>query len=276
VFDWGPNDFNINGELGMNGSGTVLRHNTDNGNVVLSANNPANGVFLRPNGTGSSEGQVYVDKEGRLIMAGSDSDNTAVHMDGSIVLRHNVAQSATVLASNGGDIYLRTAGHNSGTNQAHLYADGTFAAYKMKANEYVDIGGIRFTGKNKVLWNGHYYMSADHQAKLQDQTTKATEYISKQPTGIVLVFSAFDNSSGEPYDYEYSFHFIPKEFVTLHSGKGVALFMHDNAFNYAAQKYLYIYDTYIKGNDQNVLTGTGNTGIKYTNNRYVLRHIIGV
>lgn len=71
VFDWGKNDFNINGNLGFSGKGTVLRRNGDNGNIVLSAPDATDGIFLRPSGSGSSTGQAILSKAGNLTVNGN-------------------------------------------------------------------------------------------------------------------------------------------------------------------------------------------------------------
>ena len=47
-------------------------------------------------------------------------------------------------------------------------------------------------------------------------------------------------------------------------------------FEQACVKYLMISDTTITGIEQNALTGTSSTGIKYANNVFVLRYVIGV
>ena len=43
-----------------------------------------------------------------------------------------------------------------------------------------------------------------------------------------------------------------------------------------ATKYIYISDTTITGTDDNATVGTGTSGVTYTNNRFVLRYVIGV
>lgn len=71
VFDWGKNDFNVNGDFGLSGKGTVLRRNGENGNIVLSAPDATDGVFIRPNGTGDATGQVIVKKNGAVRIPNS-------------------------------------------------------------------------------------------------------------------------------------------------------------------------------------------------------------
>ncbi len=122
-----------------------------------------------------------------------------------------------------------------------------------------------FSGK--ILWTGSYYMNAS-------QTATLTEPVSKQPRGIVLVFSEYAN--GEAQDYSFISRFVPKKVVSTHSGKGHSFNMFSSKFGYCATKYLYISDSRITGNDANTATGTAATGIKYTNNKFVLRYVIGV
>ena len=123
----------------------------------------------------------------------------------------------------------------------------------------------RFGGK--VLWSGGYYMTSSHSANL-------SEAISKQPHGIVLVFSEY--SGGTIHDYTFSHHFFSKELISLHEGSGHVVFLTNNTFNAVGMKYLYIYDTKITGHENNNKTGTADSGITYANNRYVLRYVIGV
>lgn len=130
------------------------------------------------------------------------------------------------------------------------------------------IDGIEFTGKNKVLWSGGWYMTSGHTATL-------SESISSQANGIVLVFSRYSSSTAQ--NYNFNTIFIPKSQVANHSGAGHSFIMTtDGTFSVMASKYLYINDTSIVGNDNNDKTGTGASGIVYTNNGFVLRYVIGV
>jgi hypothetical protein len=119
-----------------------------------------------------------------------------------------------------------------------------------------------------LLWSGAYYMSAA-------QTATLSEPVSKQRSGIVLVFSRYEG--GTVYDHYFQTFFIPKYQIAHHDGCGHVFTLTTNAtFNIFAAKYLYIHDTNIVGNDNNEATGTGECGITYTNNRFVLRYVIGV
>lgn len=124
---------------------------------------------------------------------------------------------------------------------------------------------ITFRGQ-KVLWSGGKYMTADHQADL-------SEPVSQQDNGIVLVFSTYQD--GAAVDANFNHFFVPKQFVSMMGGYGSAFQMHTVNFSGQAAKYLYIHDTYIKGNDNNSLSGTA-AGITFNNAMYVLRYVLGV
>lgn len=116
----------------------------------------------------------------------------------------------------------------------------------------------------KLLWSGGHYMATDQIARL-------AEPVSKQMTGIVLVFSRY--ADGESKNEQFSSCFIPKYLVSAHPGCG-----HDfklgGIWN-AGAKYLYIYDEQIVGHEKNSQTVTVG-GITYANDDFVMRYVIGV
>ncbi len=125
-----------------------------------------------------------------------------------------------------------------------------------------------YNGSGKILWSGAYYMQESHIITLN-------EPISKQPNGIVLVFSRY--ASGTVGDHNFNSFFVPKVLVAEKSGMGHMFIMGaDPTFLVMAAKYLYIKDTTITGHAGNIATGTSTTGITYTNNGFVLRYVIGV
>jgi hypothetical protein len=133
----------------------------------------------------------------------------------------------------------------------------------------VHING-RIYGQNKVLWSGAVYMQDGQEISLN-------EAISKQPSGIVLVFSRYTPGAENPINnHNFSYHFVPKIMLNyLYSG-GSTFNMSTNAQELFASKYLYFTDTSIKGHANNTASGTGANGIKYSNNMFVLRYVIGV
>lgn len=129
-----------------------------------------------------------------------------------------------------------------------------------------DLGGTLLWDSSTTTNKG-YLMTASH-------TVTLSEAISKQRTGIVLVFSYYSSNVGQ--DTEFNLVFVPKKFPAINKGGGLTCTMSTaNPFSYVASKYLYITDTTIKGNDYNDDTGTA-SGITYANNKFVLRYVIGV
>lgn len=117
-----------------------------------------------------------------------------------------------------------------------------------------------------ALWTGTRYMTGDH-------TNNLSEAISKQPNGIVLVFSRYVNGAAD--DSNFNSFFVSKHTVAAHPGIGHQFCMNAVNFSYITSKYLYISDTAITGNDFNSAKGTNN-GVTYDNSAYVLRYVIGV
>lgn len=120
---------------------------------------------------------------------------------------------------------------------------------------------------HKILWSGELYMTENQQVDL-------SELVSKQDNGIVLVFSTYQN--GAALDANFNHFFVPKMFVNLMKGYGSAFQMNTVNFGTIGAKYLYIHDSYIKGNENNDLSGTATSGITFNNAMYVLRYVLGV
>lgn len=121
-------------------------------------------------------------------------------------------------------------------------------------------------GAGKILWTGGMYMTGAH-------IINFSEPASKQPNGIVLVFSEYYD--GEAKNQTFTSHFVSKNLITAHSGSGHCFWMCTSNVAYCATKYLYIRDDGITGHNNNNLALTG-SGITLANNRFVLRYVIGV
>lgn len=134
------------------------------------------------------------------------------------------------------------------------------------SSKWHDIRCVYKGGAGRVLWSGGMYMTAGHTAPLK-------EPVSEQPTGIMLVFSEFVDGAAS----DSTFHHRPilKDWVALHPGKAECIQLSTSNLAFFATKYLYIHDDRIAGHDNNNKTGTGTCGITYTNNRFVLRYVIG-
>lgn len=152
---------------------------------------------------------------------------------------------------------LHVASKPNGAIYERCYYSGTWGEWKTVYN-----------GGGKILWEGAMYMTASHKITLP-------EAISKQPSGIVLVFSRYDSSTSAAVEHNYNSFFVHKAFVAAKPGVGSAFRMNTVNFSVVATKYLYINDATIAGNDSNDDEGTGN-GVTYSNKGYVLRYVIGV
>lgn len=123
--------------------------------------------------------------------------------------------------------------------------------------------------ENRELWvaNEPKYMIASHEITLN-------EPVSSQKNGIVLIWSYYNKSTGKWEDWGWQFQYVPKDLITLNasSNSGTAWTGYTTRTgNTICNKYLYIFDTYIKGHADNSATGTG-----YNNSFLVLRKVVGV
>lgn len=125
--------------------------------------------------------------------------------------------------------------------------------------------GIKYPAK--ILWSGALQMT-----DIDDITL--SEKISEQATGIELIFSEYSDETIRNYSFQHER--ISKYMVSAHNGVGHVVKLCNSTLNVFANKYLYIYDEHIKGYQNNDATGTGASGITFTNNRFILRYVIGI
>ena len=112
-----------------------------------------------------------------------------------------------------------------------------------------------------------YYMTASQIVYLEEK-------ISEQQNGIILVWSFYNGSA---QNWGWNFTVIPKAWIPDNpNNMGMTTFMVENAtVGNVGAKYFYVRDNRIVGNDNNSKTGTGTSGIKYANNKFVLRWVYG-
>ena len=137
-----------------------------------------------------------------------------------------------------------------------------------------DEGRLYNTGNHgcKRLAQGAWYMTGSQSVSLSDT-------IWNQAHGIVLVFSAYNPSSGQTYQFDWHTYFIPKSFYTdRESAEGYVLIttlLTNPILTNVGTKHLRVYNNRITGDDRNTQSGSG-SGISFKNNEWVLRYVYGV
>lgn len=146
-------------------------------------------------------------------------------------------------------------------------ADATYATIKNLEAIESRVESLEQAGS--VLWSGGAHMSSS-------QNVTLSKKISEQEKGISLIFSEYDTSEGKSKDETFVSFFVSKELVSLYPSKDHSFTMFAKNLECVATKCLYISDDKIVGHDNNIFNGTGESGMKYSNDRFVLRYIIGV
>ena len=123
-----------------------------------------------------------------------------------------------------------------------------------------------YTNDGKVLWSGASLM-------LDNEAITLSEQVKSQPTGIVLVFSAY--ADDEPKNYDFQDIFVSKFSVAQHSMNVRSFLLGSVGFWQVGCKALSISNGQIFGDYRNDDAGTQN-GITYNNKGYCLRYVIGV
>lgn len=137
----------------------------------------------------------------------------------------------------------------------------------MKASKGFTCGSATDNFQNNVLWNGTALWPSDQ------HTCNFSKPVSQQPHGILLVFRGYD---GNALNADWHTFFVSKKEINSHQGQGHSFFLvHTPGTNFAT-KYIYIYDSYLRGHANNNQTGTGSNGVKYANNKYALQYVLGI
>lgn len=210
-------------------------------------------------GVGDASGDgVVIGAGGRVIVGAGESAQTLVDAGVKFPTEElNLASDGPVYIHsnlNGGWDQRKTF---SFSNNGVLTAPGGFQS-----------GGVVEGLSNKVLWTGELWPIATQEAKL-------SEAVTKQPHGIVLVWSYYNPDTGTAGNNAWNLHFVPKDQVARRSGQGVSCMMADYYFKWFASKYVYISDTKIVGHATNDQTRSS-CDVNVYNNRFCLRQVIGL
>lgn len=127
-------------------------------------------------------------------------------------------------------------------------------------------GGVVDKFANNVLWSGAIWPTSEQSCTLSSPITD-------MPHGILIIFS---NYSGSIQNTRIHCFYVPKKAISQWSGSGFQFNMFSTDFSQVCGKYLYIANSKITGHNDNTKTGTGSSGIKYANNTFALRAVVGV
>src|SRR5262245_34372512 len=136
------NGLTLTGSMAL--SGWVLG---TGGNAALCSQTPGT-IYFRPNGSGSSAGQVTIDTAGSLAAAGNVTASGAVLSGQSFISQSSaVVLGSTVVAN----LYFRPQGYTSATNQTYINTAGTLVcSSQIQADTYVANGGATNPGSTNA------------------------------------------------------------------------------------------------------------------------------
>lgn len=224
----------------------------------------ASGLGSHAEGSQTVASHNYSHAEGYLTVAsGPSSHAEGGHTEAS---EYSHAEGWHTIAHNNCHVEGQYNIEDANSKYAHIIGNGISDDDRSNALT-VDWNGTIRTHKDsmKTLLSTASFMNGN-----QDLTF--SEPVSEQLTGIVLVWSWWSGSQAEDWGWET--FFIPKAMVQLHNGVGYDCPLSRPKSSYFGHKYVYIYDTHIKGHADNVATGTANN-VPYANNKWVLRYVFG-
>ena len=158
-------------------------------------------------------------------------------------------------------------------NQLNINARSTTTNHTIISEQYIQAskgftcGSATDNFQNNVLWSGTALWPSD------SHTCNFSKPVSQQPHGILLVFRGYD---GNALNADWHTFFVSKKEISSHQGHGHSFFLSHTPCTNFSTKYIYIYDTYLRGHANNNQSGTGSNGVKYTNNKYALQYVVGV
>lgn len=189
-----------------------------------------------------------------------------IFKNGGVGIRGTTTDGAEIQAlqpcNSNNNLSLGYGGYTKSIGASNIYGNEV----KLISKGSVYVNGMEIA-ENNILWQGEYYMTGN-------QTASLSEAVSKQAHGVVLIFSQY--ADGAAQNWGWNLFFVPKAHIDLNANSGYCFMMTSNMFTYVACKYLYIRNNEILGNDANNTSGTAASGIKYNNERFVLRYVIGV
>ena len=253
-------DLQVNGTIKANGNSKSIRMGTGGSDVYI--HNTSSGKYLQLKDDGTlrySDSLIYHEGNsggpvsGNWFSGGFPRVGTNGVMEiGKYIDFHN--------ANNGTEDYsVRLCVDANNKNTVYLPNDD---------------GRLYNTGNHgcKRLAQGAWHMNGNQSVNLSDT-------VWNQAHGIVLVFSAYNPSSGQAYNFDWHTYFVPKTFFTdRESSEGYALittFLTNPTLTNIGTKHIRVYNNRVTGDDRNIQSGSG-SGISFRNTEWVLRYVYGV
>lgn len=216
-------------------------------------------------------GEIYVDSgilgdSGVYMEARNVPRNKNVYLN--ISSPEYISPSIILHMYEGSEINDITMHPTDTTFRRAIYCEETIQSYRyIRGDMGIVSNNITETFQNNVLWSGSALWPSN------DHTCNFSKPISKQPHGILLIFRGYDGSA---LNADWHTFFVSKKEISSHQGQGHSFFLSHTPGTNFSTKYIYIYDTYLRGHANNNQSGTGSDGVKYTNNKYALQYVVGV
>lgn len=235
--------------------GFMQTHSTS-GNVVglgVGVSGTNRGIWME-NAGGSSNWLLYTNGTNDTVYNGFNPDGNV---------------RGLVRLNNSNNLHFGYGSYDNSEGQ--VFYNGNKVTIRSKSGIYITdtTSGLssRAYGVNNVLWSGVYYMNTS-------QTATLSEAVSKQPNGIVLVWSRYTPSSQTVSNWEMVTFFVPKYLVANNLTTGYLC--EHRAPGYPMAKYVAISNTTIAGAGSNNDSLYSTNNEDFFNNYNVLRYVIGV
>lgn len=265
----------FNGTFGKTNNTLTVQYKKDSGSwTSVTATKSGNTYKATVNVTGLDYTQAYTFQAratDKLATATTDSQtvkSTPIFDWGSddfhfhVPVTVNGNSKAIQIGTGDADVYI----HNTKSNKYLQLKDNGVISYS---------NSVIFHNDNhncKCIASGAWHMNGQ-------QTISFSEPVSNFAHGIVLLFSAYNTSSGGVNEFDYTTRFVPKDLIVSRNGAGgslVTVFMTNPSLSNVATKHLCVYNDRIVGDARNIGSGTGGSGIRYNNTEWVLRWVYGV
>lgn len=193
----------------------------------------------------------------------SDTLTTKTEISDDSIKLSSTAEIASVSETDTDEIIINPYHHGIEMKQSSSVPDSPSESRSI----IYGINGITCNGTAmKLLWDGANYMNGAQTITFYNEETVLNQF-----SGIVLVWSRYNTNTNQASNSDVHTQFISKWCVKEMNGAGHTFVDPYRHFD----KYFYVYNDKIVGNDVNGHPGTEG-GLSYDNRNCVLRAVIGV